>query len=75
MSKEKPNNLPEISPKLRVVLEYKKTGKPMKQFKDAVGKEAGIPENYANKLLYNARRKSEMNTMELIDDMNKSSHR
>ncbi len=75
MSKEKSKSLPEISPKLCIVLKYKKTGKPMKQFKDAVGKEAGIPENYANKLLYNARRKSGMNTMELIDEVDKLKHR
>ncbi len=47
----------------------------MKQFWDKKGKEAGIAENYANKLLYNARRKSGKNTMELIDDMDKPIHR
>lgn len=55
-----------ITEKERIVINYKATGKPMKLFEDEIGAKAGIREAYANKLFQKAKKKTGLNSAQLL---------
>lgn len=59
-------DISKITEKERVVINYRSTGRPMKKFEDEVGTQAGIREAYANKLFQKAKKKTGLNSAQLL---------